>query len=428
MKHFLILFSVALIISSPLLNSGFYTSPDGPNHLVRIAYFYRELQVGHLFPGWIGELNWGKGYPIFFFTYPLPYYIASVWHAIGLPIVDSFKITLYLFTAFGALGIYHWTKKISSGILYLFSPYLFVDIFVRAAFGEVVFLGILPWAFWSLSTQSPILSGFIISLLLLSHLQFSLIFLPLLFLYGLIRHVNIRQILLRFVLGFSLSAFFWLPALSLTSLTRYSQTHQFVPSQHLPTLHQLLYSPWGFGFSAPGPEDGLSFQVGIANWLILILASILAYRNRQAVFLSLVCWGALVLMVWSPLNIWDSPITQSIQFPWRLLAIPLVFTPVLLSYLPTRFPKILTVLVLILAIYSNRNHIRINLPQFVGSSDSNFLIATTTTTSTPDEFMPLQPRLIFESHPTIILSRIISLTSLIWLLKYKHDSLNRHYC
>ena len=432
MRNYLILFSLVLVISSPLLNSGFYTSPDGPNHLVRIAYFYKELQSGNLIPGWVNDLNWGKGYPIFFFAYPLPYYIAGLWHAVGFSIVDSLKTSLFLFLVMGAFGVYRWSKKVSSSILYLFTPYLFLDVFVRAAFGEIVFLGILPWAFWSLTTQSFPLTGIIVGLLILSHLQFSLIFLPLLFVYGLICKVKLRQISLSLGLGILLSAFFWLPALNLIGLTKYPQTHQFIPSQHLPTLHQLLYSPWGFGFSLPGPWDGLSFQVGMANWLILFLSTALLVRNRQALYLTFVCWLSIILMIWSPLNFWNWPITQSIQFPWRLLAIPLIFTPILLSYLPSRFPKIIISLLLVLAIYSNRNHIRTNLPQFVGSADADFLTSDTTTTATPDEFMPLFPKESFARHWTVSLGRIISLSSILiipayLLLQSKHESFGRHH-
>jgi len=425
MKHFLILCSLFFLSLIPLFNSGFYTSPDGPSHLTKIAYFYQSLQNGNFFPGWVQGLNNTLGYPIFFFTYPLPYYAASLFKFLGFGTIDSLKIVMALATISGSLGIYFWVLQIFkkknlalvAAILYLFTPYRFLDFYVRVAFGEVVFLGLVPWLFLSKATS------LITALLVLSHLQLSAIFLPLALLY--------KSSLRSQILGLGLAAFFWLPAVLLLPLTKFSQTVQFIPSQHLATIQQIIYSSWGFGFSKPGPIDGMSFQLGVVNWLVLLFSTLLLFfkRNKLLIISLLICWTSLILITSSPFGFWNLPQVQSLQFPWRLLALPLIFVPFLTANILSKFKSNLPIIFLIiLAIYTNRNHIRVNLPQFENFQDKDFLMTNTTATATPDEFMPIilnpDTREVFENHSSIFYGRLISLVSL-GILTY--GLISRHY-
>ncbi|MEK7154921.1 MAG: hypothetical protein AAB697_02235 [Patescibacteria group bacterium] len=419
MKHFLILCSLFFLVLIPLFNPGFYTSPDGPSHLTKIAYFYQSLQSGNFFPGWVQGLNNNLGYPIFFFTYPLPYYAASLFKFLSLGTIDSLKLVMALVTLSGSLGMYMWIYQVfrkknlalMSAVLYLFTPYRFLDFYVRAAFGEVVFLGLIPWLFWSMEKSYFKTTSIITATLILSHLQLSAIFLPISFLF---KHSLRAQIL-----GLGLAAFFWLPAILLLPLTKFSQTVQFIPFEHLATLKQVIYSPWGFGFSKPGPIDGMSFQLGIVNWLVLFASTITALIKKNKFFLVAVtiCWLSIILVTSSPFGFWKLPQVQTIQFPWRLLTIPLIFMPLLaVSLFSLIKSKLPIIILIILAIYTNRNHIRTNLPQFENFKDADFLMTNTTATATPDEFMPIilnsNTRFVFEKHNSIFYGRLISLVSL----------------
>jgi hypothetical protein len=75
---------------------------------------------------------------------------------------------------------------------------------------------------------------------------------------------------LRFLLGLGLSAFIWAPALA---ARQYAAINRAVEgygrySNHFVYLHQLFYSPWGYGLSVPGPEDGMSFALGWSHLLL----------------------------------------------------------------------------------------------------------------------------------------------------------------
>jgi len=414
-SHFFAIVVLSIVVCSQLFRPGLFTSPDGENHLVRLAWFSRYLSQGHLYPRWIAELNHGQGLPLFTFIYPLPYYLASIPVLVGWPLVASLKLILLLATLVSAMGMYAWLSTFCSrprallaAGLFLFTPYRFLDLYVRLGFGELVFIALVPWLFYALESTRGRLAAFTLAAMAIAHLQLTAVFLPLVAVYALARRIAwISSV----VGGLLLSAFFWLPALALQSATFFSTLHQFPPSEHLPTLRQLIYSSWGFGFSLPGAADGMSFQMGLANWAVLIIATANLFRLPRFGKWSVgACWLAILFMVSSPFGFWSWPLTQAVQFPWRLLVIPLVLTPVLLTSIR---PRLLLLLLLLLAVYSNRNHIRVNLPQFVDTPDEYFYQTHKTTTATPKELMPVvygpATLSLFSSSPVIRLATALSI-------------------
>lgn len=408
MKTFLLVFIFSILACAPLFNNGFYTSHDGQSHLIRLAYFSQNLRQGNFFPRWQPELNQGQGYPIFVFTYPLPYYLGSLPTFLGFDLISSFKLILLLSIFLGGYFFYRWTQNLPSAILYIFTPYHFLNLYVRSAFGELVFLAIIPLVFWSIKHQRFKLLSVFFALCILSHLQLSLIFLPVIFLYGLITKFKITHLVFYLLISLLLSSYFWLPSITLISSTLFSQTNQFPPADHLVSLKQLVYSPWGFGFSKPGITDGLSFQLGVVNWLSLFFA-------KDILILTVIL--AIILITSNPLSVWNSVILNPIQFPWRLLAVPLFLTPYFFSRIKS---KPLIIFLLLLTIYTNRNHIRINQSIFANTPDTHFF-QSGTTTATPNEFMPRpeinNPQSYFSTHPIFTISLIISLIGLV-LVKY----------
>ena len=436
----LILFILALITLAPLFNKGLFTSQDGGIHLVRIGYFYQEIARGNPIPKWINELNNGLGYPLFFFVYPLPYYLSSIWRFLGASIIDSLKISLVTSTLLGTLGIYLWIKKVyssarmawASSVLYLFTPYRFLDMFVRLAYGEYLAISVLPFCFWSVEIGNIPAISLTISLLLLSHGQMFIIFTPIIFFYSFLRK-KVRPFLFSMLFALGVTAFYWLPAIVTISHSRSSLVHQFPPSDHLPTFAELVYSKWGFGMSHPGPFDEMSFQMGLVNWAVLFLVTFVAFKskNNLARFTSVVVWLSILVMSTNPFHLWNQPFTQFMQFPWRLLSIPLILLPLALATVKPK--RIILAILLTLAIYANRNHITVNMPWFTDATDQQFLTNGSTATSTPDEFMPKNPfpevKYEFTTHPVLRLSYTISIISLILFsvlcltrLKYQYPS------
>ena len=159
----------------------------------------------------------------------------------------------------------------------------------------------------------------------------------------------------------------------------------------------------------------MSFQLGIVNWLILIIGLFCFFRLSRLGKLALVCSLLAIILVinWSVSSwIWQS--LGFIQFPWRLLSVPMLFVPIIAALLIRS--KLLAILILVLAIYANRNHIRINQSQYINTSPSYFLRSDITTTSTPDELSPLvydsNTKHLFTSSWPIVLGQGISLLGL----------------
>src|SRR3990170_6949213 len=83
---------ISLIPLFDLFKPGLPITHDGQDHVARIANFYQNLSEGNIIPRWAGNLNWGYGHPILEFLYPLPSYLASLFHFFGFTLVDSVKI------------------------------------------------------------------------------------------------------------------------------------------------------------------------------------------------------------------------------------------------------------------------------------------------------------------------------------------------
>ena len=145
----LILISILPLLS--ILRPGSYESGDMSINAIKTMSFYSSLREGHFIPHWAGNLNALYGYPLFVFTYPLPYYLAAFFHVFGFSFIDSIKCLLI--TAFIASGLtmYLFLKNefgekaaFVGSICYLFSPYHLMDMQFRVDIGETLAFVFLP--------------------------------------------------------------------------------------------------------------------------------------------------------------------------------------------------------------------------------------------------------------------------------------------
>src|SRR3990167_10125977 len=181
---------ISIIPALSLFHPGLPITHDGQDHVARIANFYQNLSEGNIIPRWAPNLNWGYGHPILEFLYPLPSYIASIFHFAGFSLVDSVKIVFGLAFILSGVFMYLWLREFlgeigafTGGILYMFAPYRFVDLYVRGALGEHVAFVFLPliayfllrlskqYSYWFIVGGSISLAG-----LILSHNAISLMF------------------------------------------------------------------------------------------------------------------------------------------------------------------------------------------------------------------------------------------------------------
>lgn len=361
------LFLLILISVIPLFDlfrPGLPLTHDGQDHLARIANFYQSLSEGNIVPRWAGNLNWGYGHPILMFLYPLPSYLASLFHFFGFTITDSLKIVFALTYIASGIAIYLWVRNISdefsgliTGIGYMFAPYRFVDLYVRGAIGEhtaFVFLPLVLYFLFKLSKKYSYwhLIGGTLSLtgLILSHNALSLMFLPFIILYGLYLVLGNKNKQLTFqyavilVLGFGLSSFFLIPAFFEGKYTLRDIVTAGTYSSHFVDFNRFFDTSWRYGGSLE-----LSVQIGSVHLIGILISPLVLFQlfKKKKIELSIVYLSLIIYFLVSMfLMLRESDfiyhiisIIQKFQFPWRFMSAVVFSTSVILGFVTLIIPK-----------------------------------------------------------------------------------------
>lgn len=337
MRELFFIIIVALISIRYLFVPGFLPTHDGEYHLIRLYEFESMLAAGHLFPRWAPGLNSGYGVPLFLFFYPLPNYLAAIYHIAGWNLADSLRFTMATGYLTAVLSSYFWLRRlfgaypaVVASSVGAFTPYWFVDIFVRGSVGEIVALGFVFAALACVAYRKKILLAFAIAAIILGHNIMAMIALPILFLYG---WVTDRSSISAMVLGILLSAYFWMPALGERGNVVGLNTVAY--RDHFPQVAQLLIPSWGTGFSGSGfSAQEMSYQIGIIP-LFLFLVALLVFP--LSLFTVVVMLALFLMLEWS-VPVWNivTPLAL-LQYPWRLLSVFVIATPYFAAALTARF-------------------------------------------------------------------------------------------
>ncbi len=368
-------FGTILIVCVVLLRSfvmpGIPQTHDGNIHLDRLANFYLAIHDHSFPPRWAPNLNFQYGYPVFNFMYYLPYIPGALFFMLGFSLETAFKLVTFFGLLSGGAFFYLWLKNhvsrlsaLVGAVLFITAPPQLLQIFVRGNIGETVGYAVVVlclYAAYSLITALKrhknlafwwCVTTVSVFLLLLSHNVAFLLGVPLVLGYALTYGLqcsvfkSIKQIfvvLSAVIVGIGLGGYYLLPAAleaQYTIMASINQTKDFL--LHFPTLWQLFFSPWGYGYSVPGSSDGMSFQLGViplgvmlvlVGWLLYLTIQRLNGKHHQLkkiVFESVkqsLGWYfgfilvlSLFLMLEVSSFVWSLvPWLQQIQFPWRLL-------------------------------------------------------------------------------------------------------------
>jgi len=367
--NFCFLFAV-LVISfwaiKPLFHFGFFPIHDD-TQVVRVAQMAQALKDGQFPVRWVRDLGYGYGYPIFNFYAPLPYYIGALFNLLGFNALVATKIMMGLGIILAGVFMFFLAKEfwgefggLVSALFYVYAPYHAVDVYVRGAAGEFWAMAMLPLVFrgiykifqknhWGVIIASLGFSGVILSHNLTAMMALPFILLNILFLF--IFSKDKKQFgfwILDFgFFSLGLSAFYWLPALTEMKYTKvFGQIGGGADFRdHFVFLDQLWASPWGFGGSAPGRLDGMSFMIGkvhiLSSFLALVLGLFLVKKNR-GVFIFF--GGSLLLAIFFTnkisLPIWEAIKPMAfIQYPWRFLIFASFFSSFLSGLIINLQPK-----------------------------------------------------------------------------------------
>lgn len=359
---------VSLLAIYPLFRHGFYSFHDEP-HLANLYEMTRAFSSGQFPPRWAPDFAYNYGYPLFNFYYLLPYYLGSFFYFVfNLSLIWSLKLVFALSVPLSGLAFYFLMKKFfgqavsfAGAALYLFTPYRALDIYVRGSVGEMWGFVFMPLVLLTLTNlirirnfNNFVLVSFSLAGLVISHNLTAMIFLPLAFLFSLLLIFQEKKRLSSFlwtafgyILGLGLSAYYWLPAFL---EKRYTQPGTpFNPFDHFPFIKQLIIPFWGYGASVWGIGDGLSFQIGVVNILVvlMIFVGFVAKRGRidnqkkpLLYFFAFLFVFFVFLMnirsgfLWRIFSLGDY-----LQFPWRFLLLATLLSSFLFGFVEEIFPK-----------------------------------------------------------------------------------------
>ncbi len=297
----------------------------------------------------LGDLSWMPHIATSFDPFRsdglLPYYLAGL---LPLTPVSAVKLVMGLGWLLGSVGMFLWLKSwlgnpgaLVAALVYTYLPHQITTVYVRGAWGESLFWGLLPWAI--LAATYLVTSPKVILLplaaffwLWLGLSQLGLTIWALLLVIALLLVVHRPQAALPI-----LSALLGVAA-AIAVYLFLSPYPLFTPAiapftDHFLYPFQLVSAYWGFGHSRLGWNDGLSLQIGLAAIGLAVIGVFLWQRNqpseleevsrtdrRLIFFLSAAI--ILTLLQFSPTAfLWNLPpgysLSNTLTYPWQLLGL-----------------------------------------------------------------------------------------------------------
>ena len=352
----------SLLASRDLFKKGYFSIHDDlqVGRLYQMDLCFRDGQ----FPcRWVPDMGYGYGYPLFNYYPPLPYYFGELVHALGFSFLDSTKAMFMASIFISGILMFLFGKKLWGGwggllsaVLYLWSPYHSVDIYVRGAMNEAWSLAFLPGIYWAIyeiiendknrknRKKFIFYLALFFGLLLLSHNLMAFIFAPTFAVFSLlliwVKKKNLKESLFKLILGgiwgFGLAAFFTLPVLLETKFVHVETMLMgyFNYLAHFVPIGKMLFTRfWGYGSSGWLQETGMPFQVGLPQWPLAVLVTFIAVilffkkkisKNQIIIFSFFFFLFLFTLFMTHPRSvfIWKLfPILDFLQFPWRFLTL-----------------------------------------------------------------------------------------------------------
>ncbi|MBU1085381.1 hypothetical protein KKB06_03465, partial [Patescibacteria group bacterium] len=189
--YLVILIFLSFFAMRTFFTPDYFDGHDAQSHLIRLWQYDKAIKDGQFPPRWAGDLLAGRGYPVFIFTYQLPYALAESFHLLGFSLPISIKLTFIISYLASTLAMYvfanqYFKSRLSgfiSAISWSWAPYIFVKIFVTASLGVVVSYAFIPLVFLFLyrtlskpNLKSSLFLAIFMSAWILSHLGTLIIF------------------------------------------------------------------------------------------------------------------------------------------------------------------------------------------------------------------------------------------------------------
>jgi hypothetical protein len=328
-----------IFVWAPLTYPGYFEFLNGFSPIFNLD----NLLHGGQGLGWVPLF--GQPYDMLRGEGPWPYVLAAPLRALGLPGVSAVKIVMFAAIMSGALGAYAWARRslgpwpgLLASATYVFWPLGLATIYLRGAFAEAVFLGLLPLTCWAAdAAREPkrvgARAGLALALAAAIWTQpgLALWLAPMLLAYILLVPLLSRGrqrvqagALLAWLAGLLAGALGLLPAaVSHGSLGSGTYVNF---SDHFVFPHQLLQAGWGIAPSLAGPYDTMPLQLGLVACGLAVVGVVLVSsgsevrlrQHRDAPYAD----GAGGSTIWVPVALALFPVILGLSFAgplWRAL-------------------------------------------------------------------------------------------------------------
>jgi hypothetical protein len=281
---------------APLTYPGYFEFHSGFLPIFNVNDLMRHLAD----LGWLPTV--GQPYDLLRGEGALAYRLATLLRLLGASPVAAVKWTFGLSLLAGALGTYGWARRrlgpwpaLIASMVYTYWPILLATIYVRGALAEAVFVGLAPWVLWAADAASigsrRGTIGLALGLAAAGWTQAGLALWLAVIVFAYILLVPHR---LELVCGSStddenpaqrrlsptgLALIGWAGGLALGALGLIPVVSQHgwgnatyvTLADHFVYPFQLLLAGWGTGLSIPGPDDTLTFSLGIVAFGLAVL-------------------------------------------------------------------------------------------------------------------------------------------------------------
>ena len=343
-KNIIILIFIIIVGSLWLIKDGIIVSDDATFHVGRVQGLANSIKTGD-FLAYIHNTYYGYASGLFYSNFFI--YLPAILNVTGLDNISSLKVLYFLINIFTTLTIFFSLKSITYNnktaifgtILYMFTNYRIVDIFLRAALGEmlafmvipIVILGLYEIIYRDYKKWYIFSIGFV--LLLLSHLISTILlafFILIIILINIKKLINekqrIKYLLISGAVGLLLGGFFFFPIIE----------QKFFGNIEI-FINKSYYLPQdnSFSFKELFIEKN-NVVLGLSLLFLFPLRFFIKETDNKELLKFADCLFVLALIAWfSITDIFPWKLLGNtlhfIQFPWRLLIISTTFLAIAFS-------------------------------------------------------------------------------------------------
>lgn len=365
-KYYLVIIFIAIMLTSALLIDGLPKAHDINAHMARAVGMSKALKEGQIPPLMISNYTNGFGYSWNLFYPPLAPYAMTVFKLFVGTYENALKVLIMVCMIISGISMFKLIEEITDkkkasligAIIYMCSPYILTDIYIRMALGEILSYAMLPILFLGIHNlfngngrKYTLITVGAVGILL-SHNISTVFAVGMSAIYVLfnINRLNNKEIWkkigINVVFILLLVCFFYLPFLQTKNATNY-EVFEYGKMSTIEKVHnhgvylsQILFGKMQRGNSnsmnsSINVEKDMCFQIGLFI-VVPLLFTPFVYKKidkkyRKNYLLTLIV-GLLAIFAATPAFPYDMLPKQVaiIQFPWRFLMIA-TFTLTIIS-------------------------------------------------------------------------------------------------